>query len=120
MKERITLEGYVDYCPGYEFDMDCFMLKPVLRHSTPGNDGGIDEIVEDYLLFRADGVSDEELDETKFLETQADLGRIRRRFQRLKRKEQKTACYWRRVVDFDPDTDEVFQLVEAVGGTCHL
>lgn len=115
-RKIITFEGFVDYDPGYEFDLDVFMLRPVRQHDYSGNDGGIDYLVEDYCINLSLGDRPEDLDQSEFMNEEWNLEELEQEFQRLKVAPTETRCYWRRVVEYDPDTEETFRVIEAEGG----
>lgn len=103
-KKKYILEGYIDCNPGYEFDLDVFLLAPVRQHRYGGNAGAIDEMVEEFAIDAA--LSKEwKNDDSAFW----DWDKIKKRFERLKKKNQKSAYYWKRIIEVDATNDDDYE-----------
>jgi len=100
LKQTTTFEGWYDQEPEWEFDMPVYMVKPVFGYSESGNSGGVDELIDDYMI-------DYSIGKREFWNPDKDEARrIKSTFSRAKnRKARYGVYYWKRVIEWD-DEDE--------------
>lgn len=98
MKKVITFEGWYDVEPGWEFDMPIYMVHPIGGEMIDGNPGGVETLVEDYLIDLSIG---EPQDYFKDCD-QKERKWIKSMFTRAKNKRARESIYyWKRVVEID-------------------
>ena len=101
MAKRIdTFEGFTDHEPGWEFDCPTYMIKPAVKY-TESNQLQ-DTVIEDYMIdYSLDGnpPEDEELVERRSILLQFAFAK--------KGKAREGIVYWRRVVEWDPEQEDI-------------
>lgn len=121
MKRIIEFEGWCDYeAPGWQFDMPVYMVKPCLMYIEAGNDGGVDILIEDYLISRwmeidtsgkAIGTDTDLSYKVEDDDTYVTIHGCKTQFALAKKgKARKSIRYWRRVIEWD-DEDENYERI---------
>jgi hypothetical protein len=112
MNRQIIFEGFIETNSGNDRDMNLLLARPVRRMTHPGNDGGIDQLVENLCI-------DVWLGETLKDDESIDAALL---FSELSRTKQGDdlgmgAIYWKRHVELLSAGDDTFEIrfIERVG-----
>jgi hypothetical protein len=95
--KKIVLEGFYDLNSGYEFDMPCFLVKPVIRLFDIGSAGEIDRIVEDYMIDLSEGEIWKDDKCLSDISVEKDFTKAVKGSKRFK--------HWKVIIDFDDTKD---------------
>lgn len=120
MKQITTFEGWLDYSPGWEFDMPVYMVKPIGGYAEAGNDGGIENLIEDYFidLFMDEDENGKAIGEVNnyFEECEPEEKKyVKTIFSKAKNnKARKGVYYWKRVIEWDDENIEYEKTLEDI------
>lgn len=104
MKDVTTFEGWYDNNPSWEFDMPVYMVFPIGMYTEAGNPGGVDELIEDYMINRH--LKTKQKDYLQVCDPKEKRW-IKSMFTRAKNgKARRGIFYWKRVIEWDPDDEE--------------
>jgi hypothetical protein len=120
VKKTTVFEGWYDQEPGWEFDMPCYMNRPILGYCEPGSGpAGVDELVEEYLISRFARLENGRAigtDDDFFLQMDDDAVHSSRvQFALAKKgKAREGVFYWRQVVEWDDEDESYTNVLEDV------
>lgn len=99
MKKIIEFEGFADLKSGWEFDMPIVMVSPKRLMGSYGNMGGVEEMIEDYILHLSLGENPKNDSDLKKSLVEADLARAKKGSKRFK--------HWTATVEYDPNNEDM-------------